>query len=75
MHEAARIIRADGTEGIVSASRIVGRQVAMGMLVLFLREQHNERGAWPDKSDTTDAVDRTLAEVLNPGERDSGVIL
>lgn len=60
LHAAAKIIRADGMQGIQSASRIVGRDIALGMLILFLRQSHNASGQWPDAEDTTRKVDELL---------------
>ena len=59
LHEAAKIIRADAEEGIQSATAIVGRDVALGMLVIFIRHSINgER--FPDADDTTEQVNEIL---------------
>src|SRR3989338_6603855 len=60
LHTAAKIIRADGVDGIQSASRLVGRDVALGMLILFLRQTHNENRGWPDSEDTEEKVNEIL---------------
>ena len=62
LHSAAKIIRADGVEGIQSASSLVGRDVALGMLILFLREIHNENRGWPDLEDTEEKVNEILQQ-------------
>jgi hypothetical protein len=61
LHSAAKTIRADGIEGIQTASQLVGRDIALGMLILFLRMQHNKDGGWPDLPDTTGKVNEILA--------------
>lgn len=60
LHAAASIIRADGVDGIQSATRLVGHDVAMGMLVLHLRQAYNPEGGWPDKGDTAGKVNEML---------------
>ena len=52
-HAAAEIIKADGAQGVYSASRIVGRDAALGMLILFLRQSSGVE-------DTTEKVDELL---------------
>lgn len=60
LHAAAKIIRADAVDGIQSASRLVGCDVALGMLILFLRSAHNENRGWPDSEDTEEKVNEIL---------------
>lgn len=60
LHTAAKIIRADGCEGIYSASRLVGYEVALGMLILLLHNEHYPPGRWPEADDTVEAVNAYL---------------
>jgi len=59
IHAAAKIIRADGTDGFQSATRIVGQDMALAMLIVHLRESHNI-GRFPDAEDTTERVNDLL---------------
>ncbi len=61
MHAAAKIIRADAADGFQSASALVGSDVALGMLIVFIRHQINGE-AFPDQEGTTETVNNFLKD-------------
>jgi|GEM_PF-2688773 len=63
IHIAVKAIWSDGTEGFQIASNIVGKDIALGMLMMYLWDSHNPRGEqWPQKEDTIDVVNKILQD-------------
>ncbi|MEK7628776.1 MAG: hypothetical protein AAB421_05190 [Patescibacteria group bacterium] len=59
-HHAAKIIQTDGSEGIRTAAGIVGPEIAMAMLVMFMRQQACPDGSFPVCPCVTEEVNRAL---------------
>jgi len=60
MMEAAKAIEADGVDGFETATKIVGRDIAVGMLIVHLRANFGGRNSQPAKPSIDGAVYRSL---------------
>jgi hypothetical protein len=61
---AARAIQDDGVDGLYTAARIVGKERALAMLVMFLRCDHYDKKVWPIPDTVTH---RTNGDLVRAG--------
>lgn len=62
IHRAAKLLQEDGIEAIESAAKIVGEDVALAMLVLFVRIGIAGQGRYPIDSSLEDTANEFLRQ-------------
>ena len=63
LQAASKIIESDAIEGIEAATRMVGKDAALAMLVLYLRMSLGSTNSWPADPSIDSQVEELLADV------------
>lgn len=63
-HKASKIIEAEGTHGFDAVSKIVGAEVAIGMFVMYLRNQEGADKTFPSDPNAVGKVNNILQSNL-----------